>query len=107
MIAAHTNKQFTAQLRILFCIVLFEYSLFIFSGVSFSFLYGNDFFDLGADPASWIIFGLKIPQFITTHHWVGLLLDTCVILLLLLFIRDPHKNRIAKILMLLLFLYYI
>ena len=76
MTTTGSNNIFTPQLRILFCIVLFEYLLFIFSGVSFSFLYEDSFFSIGADPASWIVFGLKIPQFITAHHWVGLLLDT-------------------------------
>ncbi len=101
------HKQFIPQLRILFCIVLFEYLLFVFSGVSFSFLYGNSFFSLEADPASWIIFGLKLPQFIVTHHWIGLLLDSLIIILLLFFIRNPLNNRIALVLFFLLLLFYI
>ncbi|MEO8770296.1 MAG: hypothetical protein ABI402_09435 [Ferruginibacter sp.] len=98
---------FTAQLRILFCIVLFEFVLFIFSGVSFSFLHGDPFFSLGADPASWIVYGLNIPQFIIGHQWAGLSLDALTILLLLLLIRNPFNNKVALGLLILLFLFYI
>ena len=100
------NRSFTNKLRILFCIVLFEYGLFIFSGVSFSFLYGNKFFSIEADPAFWIVYLLKIPQFITSHQWIGILLDISIVALLLLFIRNPYNNRFAVILFLLLFLFY-
>ena len=98
---------FTLQLRILFCIVLFEFLLFIFSGVSFSFLHADPFFSLGADPASWIVYGLNIPQFIIGHHWIGFSLDAGIILLLLLLIRNPFNNRIALGLLVLLFIFYI
>lgn len=100
------NKQFTAQLRILFCIVLFEYIFFIFSGVGFSFLHGDRFFNLGVDPASWVIYGLNIPQYLTTHHWLGIILDSSAIIFLLLFIRNPFNRWFALLLLILLFLFY-
>ncbi|MFT3912002.1 MAG: hypothetical protein QM737_21435 [Ferruginibacter sp.] len=100
------DKRYTAQLRILFFVVLFEYALFIFSGVSFSSLNGDRFFDLGPDPAFWLIYGLKLPQFITGHYWLGIFLDALIVLLLLLFIRNPYNNKMALLLFLLLFLFY-
>ena len=101
------NRSFTNKLRILFCIVLLEYGLFIFSGTSFSFLHGNSFFSIEADPAFWIVYLLKIPQFITGHQWPGVFLDTMIVILLLLFIRNPFNNRYAVLLFLLLFLFYV
>ena len=100
------NRQFTNKLRILFRIVLFEYGLFIFSGASFSFLHGNNFFSIEADPAFWAVYLLKIPQFITGHQWIGILLDTSIIFLLLFFLKDPFNNRLAILLFLLLFVFY-
>ena len=100
------NKSFTRKFRILFCIVLFEYGLFIFSGASFSFLYGNHFFSIEADPAFWAVYLLKIPQFITGHQWLGITLDCTIVILLLLIIRNPFNNRLAILLFLLLFLFY-
>lgn len=101
------NGSYNNKLSILFCIVLLEYLLFIFSGVSFTFLHGDTFFKIEADPVSWFFYCLKIPQFITSHHWFGITLDIAVILLLLLFIRDPVNNRLAILLFLLLLLYYV
>ena len=100
------NRSFLNKSRILFCIVLFEYGLFIFSGTSFSFLHGNHFFSIEADPAFWIVYLLKIPQFITGHQWLGVLLDTAIVVSLLFFIRNPFNNRLAVLLFLLLFLFY-
>ncbi|MEP7163607.1 MAG: hypothetical protein ABI741_02880 [Ferruginibacter sp.] len=101
-----TNRSFTNKLRILFCIVLFEYGLFIFSGTSFSFLHGNNFFRIEADPAFWVVYLMMIPQFITGHQWLGILLDTTIVILLLSVIRNPYNNRLAILLFLLLFLFY-
>ena len=100
------NSIFINKLRILFSVVLLEWLLFIFSGVSFSFLHGNSFFSLEADPVSWIFYIAKIPQFITTHQWFGITLDISVVILLLLFIRNPFNNRLAILLFILLLLFY-
>ena len=101
------NSTFINKLRLLFCIVLFEYLLFIFSGVSFSFLFGNNFFSLEVDPVSWIFYLARIPQFITTHQWFGISLDVLIVVLLLLIIRNPLNNRLAMPLIILLLLFYI
>lgn len=98
---------FTNKLRIVFSIVLFEYLLFVFSGVSFSFLHGNGFFSIEADPAFWIFYLARIPQFITANHWFAILLDITIVSLLVLFIRDPFNNKIAIILFVLLLLFYV
>lgn len=97
----------TNKLRIIFSIVLLEYLLFVFSGVSFSFLHGNGFFSIEADPAFWIFYLARIPQFITANQWAGILLDSTIVSLLLLFIRNPFDNRIAIILFILLLLFYV
>lgn len=105
-----TGSLHTAQknrLRMLFTIVLLEYLMFVFSGVSFSFLHGNSFFSLEADPATWLLYLAHIPQWITANQWAGILLDTLIIALLLLFIRNPYDNKIALLLFLLLLLYYV
>ncbi len=99
------NRPYTNKLRILFCIVLFEYGLFIFSGVSFSFLNGNHFFSIGADPVFWIFYLLRIPKFIAANQWFGIMLDVCIVLLILLIIRNPFQNRFAIPLFFLLLLF--
>jgi hypothetical protein len=101
-----TDKSLTNKLRILFCIVLFEYLLFIYAGVSFSFLSGNEFFSLEADPVFWIIYLSKIPQFIAAHQWPGILLDITIVVLILLFIRNPYDNKLGIALFILLMLFY-
>lgn len=98
---------FTNKLRLLFSLVLLEYLLFVFSGVSFSYLYGNGFFSLEADPVPWIFYLANIPQFITTHQWLGIVLDISVIGLLLLFIRNPFDHKLAILLFILLLLFYV
>ncbi|CAN5724219.1 hypothetical protein BH11BAC4_BH11BAC4_23140 [soil metagenome] len=95
------------KLRVLFCVVLLEWLLFIFSGVSFSFLHGNQFFSLEVDPVSWFFYLLHIPQFIITHQWISVSLDILIVLLLLLFIRNPFINQIAILLFILLLIFYI
>lgn len=95
------------KLRILFSIVLFEYLLFIFSGVSFSFLIGDTFFKIEADPVSWLFYLINLPQLITSHQWLGISLDCSIVILLLLIIRNPYNNRLAIALFLLLLLFYV
>jgi len=101
------NHTFINKLRMVFCIVLLEWLLFIFSGISFSFLHGNGFFSLEVDPVSWLFYFLRIPQFITEHLWLGITLDIAIVALLLLFIRDPFNSRIAILLFILLMLFYV
>ena len=107
MLTGSLHKVRQQRLRMIFSIVLLEYLMFVFSGVSFSFLYGNSFFSLEADPATWLFYLAKMPQLITANHWAGILLDTLIISLLLLFIRNPFNNLIALTLFLLLLLFYV
>lgn len=100
------NNTYTGRARIITGIVLFEYLLFIYSGVSFSFLYGDHFFSLEADPATWAVYMLDIPAFILTHQWLGIFADVLIVFFLLLFARDPSKNVLAIILFILLFIFY-
>ena len=93
--------------RLLGCLLLMEYVIFIFSGISFSFLTYDSFFSLPADPVFGSFFGSGIPQFIISHHWVGLILDILILLLLGAFAYDPLKRWVAITLFVLLFIFYI
>ncbi len=93
--------------RMLLLLLLAEFLVFVFSGVSFSFLHGAAFFNYGVDAFFGIFYFASIPQFIVAHQWVGIMADASIILLLLLLIKDPRKKNIALLLMFLLFLYYV
>ena len=103
----YSNNKLKLQLRLLFSVVLFEYALFIFSGVSFSFLHGDPFFNIEIDPAFWIVYGLRLPQFIVSHYWLGFMLDVSVLALLIALIYKPFNNRLALLLLLLLLIFYL
>lgn len=100
------NKTFMSPRVILF-IVLLEYSIFILSGTSFSFLSGDRFFSLQADPLSWLFYMLRIPQFIVGNLWVGIILDATVWCLLIAFILKPGNYKLAVALFVLLLLFYV
>ncbi|MEO6490418.1 MAG: hypothetical protein ABIO04_10795 [Ferruginibacter sp.] len=106
METANDNKTLN-KIRIIFFIALVEYFLFIFSGSSFSFLQGDNFFSIEVDPLSWGFYLAGMPQFILKHQWCGILIDSIIIISLLLFVRDPLNNRLAILLFLLLMLFYI
>lgn len=95
------------QQRILLCILLAEFLLFIFSGVSFSFLQGASFFTYGVDIFFGIVYFTSIPQFIVSQQWLAIAIDASIIILLLALIRNPGRNKIAVVLMLLLFIFYV
>jgi hypothetical protein len=96
-----------AKIRIIFCIVLVEFLIIIFSGVSLSSLHGNPFFNIGVDPFYWLFFLLKIPQFIVAHQWIGIIIDSLLLLGLILFIKAPGNNKLALFLFLLMLCFYI
>lgn len=104
---ANPYRYIKTPARLLGCLLLLEYVIFIFSGTSFSFLTNDTFFSLPADPAFWVFFGSGISQFIISHHWLGLLLDISILLLLLSFAYNPSKRWIAFALCVLLFIFYI
>ena len=99
--------QYEAHLRILLCMVLLEYLMFIFSGVSFSSLYADTFYNIEVDPAYWIFYLAEIPQLILSHYWLGITLDISIILLLVYLIRYPFNNKPAIPAFLFLFVFYI
>lgn len=98
------NKQ---PLRILFTILLAEWLMFLISGVGYNNLQGDRFFSIGVDPVYWIVFGLKIPQTILAHSWLGILVSGSTVLLLLAFIVNPYNNKLAIALCILMFVFYI
>jgi hypothetical protein len=98
------NKQ---PLRILFTILLAEWLMFLISGVGYNNLQGDRFFSIGVDPVYWIVFGLKIPQTILAHSWLGILVSGSTILLLLAIIVNPYNNKLAIALCILMFVFYI
>lgn len=95
------------SIRILFCILVFEFCLFIFSGVGLTSLANNTFFNLNADPAYWVLFGLKLPQTVIGHYWLAWLIDAAIIFSLIIIIYDPFNNKVALVLFLLLLFYYL
>ena len=88
-------------------IVLIEYLLFIISGVSFSSLHQIPYFNIGVDPAYWIAYILNIPQFIVAHHWLGIFIDSSIVLLLFGLIIYPSKNILAFAIFILLLIFYL
>jgi len=107
MLKLFNHISLTNSLRIIFGIVLVEYLMFIISGVSFTYLNENTFFSLETDPATWFFYILNLPQYITSNQWLGILLDILIIVLLLMFIRNPFSNRIALVLFMLMLLFYV
>lgn len=91
----------------LFLIILIEFFLFIFSGVSFQGLYQVAYFNFGIDPIYWLFFLLQIPQFIYSHHLIGWILDISISTLLLYSVFIKEKKIITWIIFSLLMLYYV
>ncbi|RYD82829.1 MAG: hypothetical protein EOP53_02615 [Sphingobacteriales bacterium] len=101
---AHTNNK---GLRIVLAVLAIEWLLFIFSGVSYSFLHKDPFFSLGVDPLYWIFYAVGIPQFILSQQWLAISCDIIVTVLLAFLIIKPGNNRIAIGLMAMLLLFYV
>ncbi len=93
--------------RLVLIILLIEWLIYFFSGVTFSALYGNNFYDIKVDIFYWIPFLIGIPQWILQIHWVGIVLDICIFICLVYQIYYPVKTTAARILFVLLFLFYI
>jgi hypothetical protein len=102
-----TNIALAKKLKLIFCFVLLEYLVFIYSGVSFSFLHGDSFFSIGTDPVFWAFYLARFPQFIAANQWLGILLDISIPILLLLLIINPFNHKAARIVFFLLLLFYI
>ncbi len=102
-----TGMNFNHFARIIFCMVLLEFLLFIFSEVSFSYLYGDPYFNIAVDPLYWLFYLAGIPQFIISHYWVGFFMDCLIVFFLILLIRNPFNHRIALLCLFLLGIFYI
>ncbi len=107
MQATISNTRISGVLKAICYLLLFEYLLFVISGVSFSYLQGNGFFSIEVDPVSWTVYLAGIPQFITAHSWFAVMLDALTVTLLILFVRNPLNNKVAIPLFLLLLLFYV
>jgi hypothetical protein len=99
------QKQIMA-IRFILIVTLIEFLIFIVSGVSLSYQYGNTFFSIGVDPAFWLFYLMKVPQTIALYKPLGMAIDACIVLLLVLLIYNPKKFRIAAILFILMLLFY-
>jgi len=106
MLINKNNISLTFKTRILFCVLLFEFLLFVYSGMSFSGLNGNNFFSINADPVFWLFYLPGIPQTIIAQQWLGISLDILIFVLLLLFIKNPYNNKTAIGLFILMLLFY-
>ncbi len=100
----HTGNYFRKSL---FFIIFIEFSLFIFSGVSFQGLYQVPYFNFGIDPIYWLFFLLQIPQFVFTYHKVGIILDILIILLLTYSVFIKENKFVTWSLFILLTMYYV
>lgn len=101
------NNISSSPCRIIILILLLEYLMFIFSGVSFSFLSYNKFFNIGVDPLYWIFYVAGIPQIITSYHLVGILADVMIVVFLGLLANNCNRHAIAWICFSLLLLFYL
>lgn len=104
---SHTDPGALRSQRQLLLILLLEMLLFVFSGTSFSFLQGAAFFNYGVDVFFGIFYFTGLPQFMVSHLWAAVAADAAIFVLLLWLIKEPFRNRIAAVLMFLLFLYYV
>jgi hypothetical protein len=93
--------------QIIILIVFFEFLMFIFSGLSFSFLSGNQFFNIAVDPVYWIFYSAGIPQLITSFHWLGIIADATIFILLLILFLNIERYNIARFCFLFLLIYYV
>ena len=95
------------KIRLLGILLLLEYAVFIFSGLSFFQLHGDPFFSLGVDPFSWFFFIAGVPQLILSNFWTGLAIDSLIFLLLIFFVTTAGSYKIAIPLFLLLLCFYV
>lgn len=93
--------------RIVLSILMLEWLICVFSGVTFSSLSGDNFYDIKADIFYWIPFLSGIPQLIMQHHFVGVLIDVMITVCIIFQIRYPYKTFASRFLFPLLFLFYI
>ena len=101
------SKQENNFRRGLFSIILIEFLIFVFYGVSFQGLHHVAYFNFGIDPVYWLFFLLQIPQFIFSHHEMGLILDMIILLLLIYSVFIKVNKFITWSLFILLMLYYV
>ena len=93
--------------RGLFSMILIEFLLFVFSGVSFQGLEHVAYVNFGIDPVYWLFFLLQIPQFIFRYHEIGLILDIIILLLLIYSVFIKENKFVTWSLFILLMLYYV
>lgn len=101
------NSTSIAWQRVLLALLLAEFLIFVLSGVSFSFLHGAVFFNYGVDFFFGIFYFTSLPQLIVAHHWLGIMADVSILLLLIWLIKNPQQNRVALLLAFLMLLYYL
>ena len=101
----HT-KWMTAE-RLVLLILLLELIILLISGAGLSGYAHSPFFSIETDPVYWAFFITGIPQYIVQHSWLGLLLNSTIIIFLLLLIQKPGRSHIARILFVWLLLFYI
>lgn len=93
--------------RILLSALLFEYLMFIMSGVSYSFLHGATMKVVNVDFSYWFVNLLQFPDLVSHSHFIAVGLDSLTVLLLAYAILHPGKTWVFRILFILLLLFYI
>ncbi|MBU3713898.1 MAG: hypothetical protein FGM46_03015, partial [Ferruginibacter sp.] len=99
----HIHKSY----RVLLSIMLVEFLMFVISGVSFTSLHGDTFFNFGVDPLYWFFYLSGLPQFILRHQWLCILADVAIIFSAVMLMMRPGKQKWALLLFFLLFIFYL
>lgn len=107
MIISKAYKIFSDYKLNILTIALIEYLIIIFSGTSFSYLHDIPFFNFGADPTYWILFVSKIPILINSSRFIGIMLDSTILLFFIVLILKKGKSRVAIPLFLLVVIFYL
>jgi len=93
--------------RGIFCILLVEYLVMLFSGVTWSGLQGDTFFSIHVDPIVWLYYLTGLPAAILSSSWIGIFLDILTIGLLIFMIRYRGNQKVAIALFVLLACFYL
>jgi len=107
MIEFHKHNGSSVYQKMIFAIILFEYLLFVFSGVSFWGLSGAVYYDVITDPVYWLFFLTGMPQYIIGHEISGLIFDLAIIIILLFLIFKGYYKFLVWLLFVLLLIYYV
>lgn len=92
--------------RYVFLILLGEFILISWSGVSFTGLTGDTFFSAGVDPFQWLPLMTGVPQWVLSGRVWPVVMDAVMIAGLAWLVVRPQSTLAARIMFLLFWMYY-